>query len=78
MVVWGSTLPPDLDLSALATALVDAHTTFVAGTDDRLVDRSILERDMERLREVGLSPEVAAFAGGHEISPEALRQIAYR
>lgn len=76
LILWGGELPADLDLSAHAERLARVDLTLVAGTRDDYITAKILERERRRLESSAIPFRVVTFAGGHEIDPAVLRQVA--
>lgn len=76
LVVWGSTLPIDLDEAGFRRSLIEGRVTLVAGRDDRHVSEEQLAADLQRLRSWKMSAEVIRFEGGHEIEAETLASLA--
>ena len=68
LVVWGGTLPPEVDLSVFAKVRV----TVVCGDQDELITAKVREAEAGLWRKVGIDPEVKIFAGHHEIRGEVL------
>lgn len=78
LVLWGGEVPPDVDLAdgGVAHRLRGAALTLVAGRHDEYVTDKILARDAARLDAAGIPFRVVRFDGGHELSPEVLRDVA--
>jgi predicted esterase len=76
LVLWGGELPPDLDLAAAGPRWRALRVTLVCGERDAYVPRPVVDTSAARLRAHGLAPEVRWFAGGHELDPRVLRELA--
>ncbi len=76
LVVWGSTLPPDLPLERYGAKLTRAGLTIAVGTRDKYVHPEDVDREEARLRSLGLSPIMHRFDGGHRVDPGVLRLLA--
>lgn len=72
LVVWGGTVPPEVDLSVFAKTRV----TVVGGDKDELITAKVRETEAELWRKVGIDPEVKIFHGHHEVLPEVLAEVA--
>lgn len=75
-VLWGSHLPPDLDLEEHASALRRARILLVAGDRDPHFGPEAVARAEERLNEVGIPFRTLGFEGGHRIDRDVLARIA--
>lgn len=78
LVLWAGTLPPDLDLAddRVAGRLRALRPIYVVGDADRFATDDALGTEAERLRPLGVEPEVIRFQGGHRIDADALRRVA--
>ena len=72
LVVWGGTVPPEVDLSVFAKTRV----TVVCGDKDELITAKVRETEAGLWRKVGIDPEVKLFPGHHEVLPEVLAELA--
>lgn len=78
LVLWGGTIPPELDLADWAAHLHGAPITLVVGEDDEMVPASAMAADAERLSAAGVAFELQRYPGGHTIDPAALIALAER
>lgn len=76
LVLWGGAVPEDLALDAHAPRLARARLTLVHGDADHLRSAAAAAAEQERLRAHGVPFQAIAFAGGHEIHPAPLAQLA--
>jgi len=76
LVLWGDTVPPDLDLDRASVRLAGTEILLVVGDADRTRRPEVEEERLAALRGVGLTPRVLRHPGGHEIEPELLERIA--
>lgn len=76
LVVWASSLPPDLDYAAPDSPLRDAELIYVGGTADQFITSKVLEQELARLSNDGLAVRLVRFEGGHRLDDGTLRQIA--
>jgi predicted esterase len=76
LVVWGSTLPPELDLADAAAPLRRAETIVVIGTTDVFATPKIVEAELARLRAANFPFRLVPFHGGHRLDDDTLRALA--
>ena len=76
LVLWGGSVPSDIPLSR--TSFGNARLSLVFGEQDRQTPASWIEDQSRSLSAAGLDHEVVRFAGGHEITEDALRMLAQR
>jgi predicted esterase len=76
LVLWGGTLPPELDAGQVATRWARLRVTLVAGTRDRYVPEARLREDAARLEGHGVAARVLTFDGGHRLDDVTLGRIA--
>ncbi|HLA64604.1 MAG TPA: hypothetical protein VK610_09275 [Rhodothermales bacterium] len=78
LVLWGSSLPHDLDLAAEAPWLTPLDLTLVAGDRDPLAPPGRVLAEEKRLRAAGLPFRTVTFAGEHRLHEATLRALAAR
>jgi predicted esterase len=76
LVLWGGTLPPDLDVRAHRARLATMRLTLVIGTEDQYITSDAVDAARERLTEAGVPARVITFEGGHRLDKETLRSVA--
>ncbi|HSF14865.1 MAG TPA: hypothetical protein VLK65_04880 [Vicinamibacteria bacterium] len=78
LVLWGSSLPPEIEDESSMARLREMQLTVVSGTRDPFLDDS--EREVQRARLVrhGLTFEELRFEGGHRLDDDRLRHLANR
>jgi predicted esterase len=74
LIVWGSQLPDDLDLSA--NRWLSERLVMVTGSEDRWVTPARLAAQLERLQEHDIRFANLSFDGGHRLDRETLLQLA--
>jgi predicted esterase len=74
-LLWGSTIPADVDLSS-ATALRAARLTAIAGTADEHATPEMLAAQDARLTTNGIAYERVTFNGSHRIDRDVLGRLA--
>ena len=75
LLLWGSHLPPDLNLST-APGLGGTPVRLVWGEGDPNYDPGRVEEDQARLAAAGVACRVTTYPGGHHISRGVLTAIA--
>jgi predicted esterase len=77
IVLWADLLPPDLDGDRAAGAWSGTDVVLVRGDGDGAFrDAGLLEAERTRLEAAGMRPRVHRYAGGHEIPPDVLAEVA--
>jgi predicted esterase len=76
LVLWGSTLPPDLDLERLRGNLRDASLVLAVGDRDQFLLAEQVRTERARLAGLGIAVELRQFGGGHVIDRETLTLLA--
>lgn len=75
LVLWGGSIPPELDLAAWADRLQGAHITLVAGESDEYATPKVVAGEAERLSAAGVEFTLQRFVGGHSIDDDALEAL---
>lgn len=75
-VLWGATVPPDLDLEVHGPALAAAELHVVFGDDDEYYGADAIRAHEARLRAAGVPFTAATFEGGHRIDATTLDRLA--
>jgi predicted esterase len=75
LILWGSHLPPDLDLSA-APGLAGTPVRLVWGEGDPYYDAAELKQEQARLAGAGVPSTATTYRGGHGINRRVLTAIA--
>lgn len=75
LILWGSGLAPELDVTTRGTPLRAVETTFVAGTTDIYITPKIVEKELGRLRAADFPFRLVAFQGGHRLDDATLAAL---
>lgn len=76
LVLWGGTVPPDLDLERLRMVLRDGSLVVSVGDRDQFITAESLRNEEARLAGLGLPVEMRPFAGTHVVDRATLVAIA--
>lgn len=76
LIVWGSSLAPELDIRGTSSPLRRAGLQLVAGTHDHFITAKVVETELARLKAAGLPFTFRGFDGGHRLDDDVLRTIA--
>lgn len=76
LVVWESSLPPEVDWRALMARQPGLRVTYVCGTRDKFITPKVLDAQHAILHEAGVPFEAVSFEGGHRLDDETLRGLA--
>lgn len=74
VVLWGGSLPPDLDGERLKARLSNAAVHLVHGRNDSLVPVDAMHDGAQLLRRHGVKSTTDTFEGGHELDRIALSE----
>jgi predicted esterase len=75
-VLWGSAMPPELDLETPDTPMRRAEQILVVGTRDQFATPKVVARENGRLDAAGFPYRFVQFDGGHRLDDDTLRAIA--
>jgi predicted esterase len=75
MIVWASSLPPDVDFANLYERQGKPRVEYVAGTRDQWITSKILEGQHTILSDAGVPFAPVGFEGGHRLDDETLLQL---
>ncbi len=75
LVLWGGSLPPELDVRE-SPNLSRLPVLIVWGRQDRYYDATKAAHDERRLVDAGIACRVMTFDGGHQLNRELLLEIA--
>lgn len=75
LLIWASSLPPDVDYRDLMARQGNLRVTYVAGTRDEYITPKILDAQHSILRAGGVPFDVVSFDGGHRLDDRPLKAI---
>jgi predicted esterase len=75
LIVWASSLPPDVNYSELMTRHQNPRVTYVAGTRDVYITPKVLSAQHAILSDAEVPFEAVSFEGGHRLDDDALRTV---
>ena len=78
LVLWGATLPPDLDLAAGRARLTASRLKLVIGRTDQYIAPEATAREAARLESAGIPFELIGYEAGHSIKRAVLKELAAR
>ena len=76
LVLWGATLPPDLDLAVARERLSAARLKVVIGRTDQYINADSVSRERERLAAAALPFDLIEYDAGHSIKRGVLKELA--
>ena len=75
LIVWASSLPPEIDFATNA-AVRAPKFTYVCGTSDMWITPKVIDQQLGMLRAANLPHTVESFVGGHRLDDATLLRIA--
>ncbi|MEO8067181.1 MAG: hypothetical protein ABI599_05770 [Flavobacteriales bacterium] len=75
MVIWGGSMPPELDADVLRDRWSSLRIDLVHGEQDPMVKKDVLERNESILRTAALAFRSHTFAGGHTLDRLMLERL---
>lgn len=75
LIVWESSLPPEVDWRALMARQPGLRVTYVCGTRDKFITPKVLDAQHAILREAGVPFEAVSFEGGHRLDDGTLKSL---
>ena len=76
VIMWGGSLPADIERDADGKVLRGARLTLVVGERDQYITAERVSAETSRLDSLGATYDVVRFDGMHEMNPRVLRQLA--
>ena len=78
LVLWGATLPPDLDLASVRERLAALRLKIVIGRTDQYISPEALARERQRLADGNVPAEFIEYDAGHSIKRAVLKELSER
>lgn len=78
LVLWGATLPPDLELTGARDRLAATRLKLVIGNTDQYISPEATIRERERLENANVPAEFIEYEAGHAIKRGVLKELAAR
>lgn len=75
LILWGGTVPPDLDLERLRSSLRSGSIIMAIGDRDQFLATQSVRNEQARLSGIGVPVVVRAFSGGHVVDRSTLVAI---
>lgn len=75
LILWASSLPPDVDYRDLMERQGQPRVTYVAGARDEYVTPKVLDAQHAILRGANVPFGAVSFDGGHRLDDSALRAV---
>jgi predicted esterase len=75
LILWGGTIPPDINTKAFEKILEVSNLTIVIGNKDEFIDENMIDREIKFLDKSKVIYKLIRFDGKHEIKPEILQQF---
>ena len=76
LILWGGSLPPDINAETDVPRIRDWNLILVYGERDEFIADGTVEREQKRLDALGVSYDVLTFDGGHRIDDATLQTLA--
>jgi len=76
LIMWESSLPPELDYRALVARQPAMRISYVCGTRDKFITPKVLEAQHLLLRDAAVPFDAISFNGGHRLDDRVLRWLA--
>ena len=75
LILWAASFPEDIDFTTGKAAFANLPVAMVYGTQDEFITPETLERKQQLMAQLGISPRVYTFEGGHTLHPETLQLV---
>ncbi|GAB3203575.1 putative esterase [Pontibacter aydingkolensis] len=75
LILWAASFPEDIDFATSKAAFANLPVAMVYGTRDEFITPETLERKRKLMNQLGISPGIYTFDGGHTIHPETLQLV---
>ncbi|MDX5419658.1 MAG: serine hydrolase family protein [Hymenobacteraceae bacterium] len=75
LVLWAASFPEDIEFEAGKSAFKNLPVDVVYGTNDEFITPESLNRQQQLMSQLGISPQVHTYDGGHTIHPQTLSKL---
>jgi predicted esterase len=75
LIVWASSMPPDVNYSELAARNPHLSVTYICGARDKFITPKVLEAQHKLLREASVPFTAIEFDGGHRLDDKTLKSL---
>jgi predicted esterase len=76
LVIWGSSIAPEIDLATAGSPIRAPETVMVVGTKDVFATPKVVEAEFARMRAANFPFRSLSFEGGHRMDDDTLRALA--
>ncbi len=75
LVLWAGIFPEDLNLSQAQKMLLNVKLTYVYGLQDSFISPDQVQEQLDRMHQMGFTPDVLTFTGEHTLNAAVLHQL---
>lgn len=75
LILWAASFPEDIDFETGKAAFQNLPVDVVYGTQDEFITPAALQRQQQLMAQLGISPIIHTYEGGHTINAEALLDL---
>ena len=75
LILWAASFPEDIDFTTGKAAFQNLPVAVVYGSQDEFISPEKLAQKKQLMAQLGISPQVFTFEGGHTIHPETLATV---
>ena len=75
LILWAASFPEDIDFATGKAAFANLPVAMVYGTHDKFITPDALQRKEQLMAQLGISPHIYTFDGGHTLHPETLQLV---
>ncbi|MFD2248098.1 alpha/beta hydrolase [Pontibacter ruber] len=72
LILWAASFPEDIDFSSGQAAFAGLPVAMVYGSEDEFITAEALDRKKQLMAQLGISPQVYTFEGGHTLHADTL------
>lgn len=80
LILWGSSIPPDIDYGLLRRKLSSKEVSsdkilIIIGDEDEFITEESINSETEKLRKEKIDFELIKYSGKHNVQPELLKKL---